>query len=424
MSVLEASEPYEILDDGLLSFEIGMLEVGACGDLTLKVYVDCEEVELGETLCAEAQIFPDAICGESSLWSGASIDVDGKCIEGDSLRFTIKNVGSAATSAPLGYVIVEDQVIMMQDIFDLPPNDSIVITLESTGGTFRLETEQEPNHPGNSMPSIAIEGCGGLTPGIINLYSLDDSDLSVDIDCKEVIASYDPNDKTGFPIGYHEEHFINRNTALEYLIRFQNTGTDTAFRVVLRDTLSEFLEVNSIRPGASSHPYTFSVSESGMLKFRFENILLPDSTTNLEGSIGFVEFKVRQKINNPLGTEIFNSAAIYFDFNEPVITNETKHTIGEAILTDIRDVTTSARVESVNNYPNPFSEETTVQITGQDFQSGSVMIYSSDGQLIREQFFTSSSFIIKRDQLQTGVYPFVIRLDGIARYSGKLMVLH
>ncbi|MCB0556652.1 MAG: hypothetical protein KDD02_24110, partial [Phaeodactylibacter sp.] len=64
------------------------------------------------------------------------------------------------------------------------------------------------------------------------------------------------NDKQGFPRGYGDEHYIYPGTDLEYLVRFQNTGNDTAFLVVIRDTLSEFLDIATVRPGAASHPYT------------------------------------------------------------------------------------------------------------------------------------------------------------------------
>jgi hypothetical protein len=63
------------------------------------------------------------------------------------------------------------------------------------------------------------------------------------------------------------------------------------------------------------------------LVFTFENILLPDSTTNFEGSLGHVYFQVKPRAGLVPGTVIENTAAIYFDFNAPIITNTTFHTI-------------------------------------------------------------------------------------------------
>ena len=96
-----------------------------------------------------------------------------------------------------------------------------------------------------------------------------------------------------------------------YILRFQNLGTAPAFDVVIRDTLSEHFDISSIRPGVASHDYTFHLEGNGVAVFTFENINLPDSTSNPEGSQGFVTFSIRQNEDLPLGTVIKNDAAIY-----------------------------------------------------------------------------------------------------------------
>jgi hypothetical protein len=55
--------------------------------------------------------------------------------------------------------------------------------------------------------------------------------------------------------------------------------------------------------------------------------MLPDSTTNAEESQGFLSYRIA--IAQPLetGTEINNTASIYFDNNPAVVTNTTWHTI-------------------------------------------------------------------------------------------------
>jgi len=88
---------------------------------------------------------------------------------------------------------------------------------------------------------------------------------------------------------------------------------------VIRDTLSEFLDVTSIQQGASSHPYQLEILEYNILKFTFANINLVDSVTNEPESHGFVSFRISQLDSLPLGTVIHNSAAIFFDYEPPVI---------------------------------------------------------------------------------------------------------
>ncbi|MEM9820372.1 MAG: hypothetical protein AAF985_04850 [Bacteroidota bacterium] len=421
---ISADLPYTLLANGRLLFEIGEMAVNECASFNLTVFVDCQEVEMGQTLCTEAHIFPDSLCLPTSNWSGASIEVTGECEEDNLINFLITNVGDAPTSQSLKYIVVEDQVIMSQGNFDLAPAQSLAIPVNATGSTYRLAAQQEPNHPGQSNPSFTIEGCGGLTPGLVNLFPMDDADPFIDIDCKAVVASYDPNDKAGFPLGREEEHFIDQNVDLEYLIRFQNTGTDTAFRVVIRDTLSPFLQAATVRPGASSHPYTFELTGNGVLKFTFDNILLPDSSSNLVASNGFVEFKVSQKPDNPIGTVINNAAAIYFDFNAPIITNTTIHTIGEALLTNIQSLQEDIQVDHLSVYPNPFSSTTTIEISQLDFDWGRLEVFDLNGRAVDQIDFDQTVFIFERKQLAPGIYPFVIYLDQQASLSGQLVILN
>ena len=145
--------------------------------------------------------------------------------------------------------------------------------------------------------------------------------------CLEVRNSFDPNDKSAEPAGRGDFQYIPLHTELTYLIRFQNTGNDTAFRVVIRDTLSAHLDPFSIRPEIASHSFRMEFQEDGSLKFVFEQILLPDSTTNEPASHGFIRFKAKLRPNPLPLTAIHNRAAIYFDHNPPVLTNTVLRTI-------------------------------------------------------------------------------------------------
>jgi hypothetical protein len=113
---------------------------------------------------------------------------------------------------------------------------------------------------------------------------------------------------------------------LTYRVNFQNTGTDTAFTVVIVDTLSSKHDILSFERGICSHPCEFEIYGNGILVWTFNNILLPDSAANEPESHGFVTYKVRTNEMSAAeyGTQILNNAAIYFDFNPPVITNTTQ----------------------------------------------------------------------------------------------------
>ncbi|MEM6726195.1 MAG: hypothetical protein AAF598_19280, partial [Bacteroidota bacterium] len=246
-----------------LTFDLGTVDLFECGSFSLTVFLDCD-VTLGQTHCTEAHIFPDSICVQSSAWSGASIAVSGLCENDQTIEFEIENTGSGSMDGPLEYIVVEDEMILLQGQFDLDPGQIEPLSIPANGSTYRLIAQQEPDHPGLSFPNIAVEGCGGFgSTGLINNFPLDESDHFLSVDCTENVDSYDPNDKQVFPEGVGQEGFIEANRSLEYLIRFQNTGTDTAYRVVIRDTLSRKLDMEEFETGASSDPYTLDIRSAG-----------------------------------------------------------------------------------------------------------------------------------------------------------------
>ena len=77
-----------------------------------------------------------------------------------------------------------------------------------------------------------------------------------------------------------------------------------------------------MRIEGASHPYEVSLDlESGRVEFIFDNILLPDSTTNEIESQGFIKYRINHKEDLVNNTFIENTASIYFDSNPPIVTN-------------------------------------------------------------------------------------------------------
>jgi len=142
-----------------------------------------------------------------------------------------------------------------------------------------------------------------------------------------LVCAYDPNDKSVTPKGEGVEGFITQNQELEYLIRFQNTGNDTAITVMIRDQLDENLDWSTLQPIASSHNMQVWIEQDGEAVFKFENIMLPDSNVDFLGSQGFVKFSIQPDTGLAPLTPIYNTANIYFDFNPAVVTNTVLNTI-------------------------------------------------------------------------------------------------
>jgi hypothetical protein len=133
-------------------------------------------------------------------------------------------------------------------------------------------------------------------------------------------GSYDPNDKIENRNGVLEPSELGKDTYLTYTIRFQNTGTDTAFGVIVRDTLEQTHQLSTFEMIASSHPYELTITEDKLLKWHFHNILLPDSNVNEPASHGYITYRIKPDSTLAVGTSITNTASIYFDYNLPVKT--------------------------------------------------------------------------------------------------------
>jgi uncharacterized repeat protein (TIGR01451 family) len=138
---------------------------------------------------------------------------------------------------------------------------------------------------------------------------------------QRVTGSYDPNDKTEANAGIITPAQVSSGDYLNYLIRFQNTGTDTAFNITVRDTLESRLDWNSLEMVAASHPYQLTIEGGNKLSWQFNSIRLPYTGINEPASHGYIAYRIKPVSTVVIGDTIKNSAGIYFDFNLPIITN-------------------------------------------------------------------------------------------------------
>ena len=325
---LESSIPWVERKDSLLIFDIGTLKAGECGTLSIKDSVVCDN----EFIRGLTQCFKAFLSTRQPAARAIDIQLTAKCRDNGFIRLRIINKGTEDMKDSIAYRIYLNAKPVFNAKYQLQQNDSLVLNVLADGKTLRFDSDLPTNM---GQKSISIEACGGkgelaVRKGFINQFPQDDEALDYEEYCAEILDSYDPNIKQVSPMGISDAHYIAESTLLEYIIHFQNTGTDTAYTVRIEDKLSEYLDISSLQPGLASHPYAFSISgaENPVLKWEFKNIMLPDSTTNEAKSHGFVKFKIRQKSDTKRGTVIRNEAAIFFDYNSPIITNEVFNTVG------------------------------------------------------------------------------------------------
>lgn len=200
--------------------------------------------------------------------------------------------------------------------------------------------------------------------------------------CYEVVNSYDPNMKETYP----EEVPLNYTDWLTYTIHFQNTGTAPAININLRDTLDNQLDLSSFEVIGYSHQ-NHVVLNGNALAIQFPNIYLSDSTTSVDSSKGFFQYRIKPLPGLSCGNEIHNTASIYFDFNDPITTNTTTNSAPKspvaAALSDTTVCHSSSivfNITSLGNTINWYDASNTLINVGNSFSinniNASTIIYT------------------------------------------------
>ena len=403
---------------------MGNIGVGECGSFTVTNSISCEAV-LGSAVCAMAYIYPDNHCREiEEEWDGSDMEVSAECL-GDVVRFYIANNGEAMEDS-LTYRMYDDDVLSAVVKYKLNAAEILEVDYEADGTTYRLIAEQHPAHPSKEYSQAVVELCGTLpfSLGFVTSQTMQNTESFFHTHCEEIIGSFDPNDKLVTPKGIGEEHFIAANTPLEYKIRFQNTGNDTALQVILVDTLDvAHLDISTFETLNASHSYSLEIVDGEILRFTFSYIWLVDSTTNEPESHGFVSFRINQMPDNEVGTVIENQAYIFFDYNQPILTPIAFSTIWEApqfLETSIFEFENS----QVKIYPNPAKEHFFLDFSKAKniSENMEIEIYDVFGRLVLAQKINENLNKVAISDLQSGVFIYKMVGENDVLGSGKIVV--
>jgi len=288
-----------------------------------------------------------------------------------------------------------------------------------TGNTItwnqsQLTAWQQRSYTINFMvpPDPLLLGTELITTATVSSVALD-GELSNNTatNSRIITGSYDPNDKLAqTSLSSSSTWVIDEDEWIDYTIRFQNTGTDTAFNILITDTLPPTLDPASIQMGAGSHAFTWELRDQGTLKFHFQNILLPDSNYNEPLSHGFVSFRIRPRMPLLPGTTIENIANIYFDFNPPVITEPSVlvATMGTSVLEQVPG-------PGFTVYPNPASDRLFLRWDKGYTPSGDWRLMTADGRILRSGDLASGDGSIDLAGLSNGTYFLCTRTtEGLA----------
>lgn len=221
----------------------------------------------------------------------------------------------------------------------------------------------------------------------------------------KVRASYDPNQKTTIPFVLLD----NENYAIDYLIEFENLGNDTAFHVKIVDTLSDLLDLKTLKITGNSHEYSFkNVGTNGLniLEFSFPNINLADSSDKVNNK-GFIRYEIAPKNTLTHNDTINNTAYIYFDVNEPIVTNTTENYLKPVSTNNIE------QNWNVSIYPNPVKDKLVIENPSN--ADASVTIYNLLGQRLMHENIKRGVNYLDVSSLNHGIYIVECNQEGASK---------
>ncbi|TVR39254.1 MAG: T9SS C-terminal target domain-containing protein [Cryomorphaceae bacterium] len=317
--------------------------------------------------------------GDMSAWHGL------QCAEDVEGTVTVYVDGPVSYAGPAGGALTPTVTGDLQFTYDIAD-----FSLVNMHQDFRLLLETDTTAQEGDLICVDI-----VVDPIDGDFNPDNNTHS---QCYEVFNSYDPNIKQVWPhdVAPGYDDYFN------YTIYFQNTGTAPAFNIRLADTLDTNLDLNTFEVTAYSHP-VLTYLHGNVLTFRFNNIMLPDSTTDFEGSIGYVQYRIKAVEGLPVGTVIENTAHIYFDFNEAIVTNTTQNEF--VIITSANQ----PQQQLATVFPNPANGQFNVLFTNYYSGTTHMEVYNLSGQRVMQRQVNENQVVLDLVGYPAGMYFLHVR---------------
>lgn len=236
-----------------------------------------------------------------------------------------------------------------------------------------------------------------ITPSTSDMDSTDNRDSIM----QRIVYSYDPNAKFSLPEG----KITSDLRKIRYTIHFQNEGNDDARNVTIIDTINLKMPVYSFQMIGATHPYSVSIQPgTNIVTWVFDNINLKPKSENEEKSKGYLVFEANVRGDLRVGDSIRNKAYIYFDYNEPIITNY-------AVITRVENESgggtsvefIESKIKSIMVYPNPTSSVLTVKNLKNE--TVGYEVFNAMGQSVfKDDISAENSAILNVGNLTKGIY--------------------
>jgi uncharacterized repeat protein (TIGR01451 family) len=338
-----------------------------------------------------------------------------RCNQASYYDLTYHNFSTTTASGQI-YLVLDSSInfTTSSPLYDLISNDTIFWNYSNLAVNASANihiTTVLPSIAGDTITSIAFASVLNGGNEVANFTN----------SCSQIIrCSFDPNDKSVEPLGVGNGNYVLINNYLEYTIRFQNTGNDTAFTVMILDTISDAMDMSSFQVIAQSNPVETHLY-GNVAQFKFNNILLPDSNINEPASHGFIKYRIKPKTTTPVGTVVENQAGIYFDLNYPITTNVTSNTVTDVLPNGITTITLAK--DGLLVFPNPSSRLFTFELPNNKGAKVSYRVFDAQGKVVLANSALQNLITIDGENWNNGIYYLiVISEDGKTKRTAKIIL--
>lgn len=314
-------------------------------------------------------------------------------------KIVYKNKGNQVLSQNYGLSFFYNQNLMHFVGADIAPDSQIPSALNWSYANLlpfesrSISVTMRINSPTDANP-VNIDDELILTASISPQAGDENTRDNLFVFNQTVVGSYDPND-----IQCLQGEIVppaEIGNYLHYLIRFENTGTDYAENIVVKNIIDPAkYDISSLQILESSHSVNAKV-QGNSTEFIFQNVNL-DS-----GGHGNILLKLKSASTLETGDMVSNRVSIYFDYNFPVDTNNAE-TVFEAL-----SVTVPVFDNSVKMYPNPANELVNVKATT---SINSIEIYDVQGRILATSLFNETSVSLDLTKYSAGIYYLKIKTD-------------
>lgn len=399
-----------LVDGTTVTAILGEVPAGGSGLFRIVANLDCDEAMIGEAVCISARASADETDPLPIGWTDAALETTVTCV-GDSIEVVIENIGLNNVTLPLGFIVIEDDVMFNDNTTDPSVGERLVYRFADRGGLYRVIAQQPDGYPYGSFATSFVQSCEGDRSDAFDFASMfpeADDAADVDILCSEVVGPIPVNEIIAYPKGYRADNEISDNQDLEYTVRFQNTSGDTVNHISIQNYIDADLDLGSIDIGSASHNYTVRIDDGGVLRFDLYNVGLPDSEIDRSSSYGYVTYRIAQLPDLPIGTIIDNAADVAYDYGDAAATEVYTHIIAEDYIEIILGEEEVLLDANLTVAPNPVADMLRIAVP-EGYSDISYVLYDLSGKVINAANCRSNAFYINRGMMIDGVYVLEIR---------------